>query len=1061
MKKFFTLVFVVVIVNTFSTTIYSHAEHDKPRYVADDGEDTGRCEKARSPCKTIRYAAQHANKGDHIKIASGSYQIDDTDTLFYLLSQTLPTKANYSTKDNFSKPDISNLTRLVGVPMEYVQQLSDKGFTVIVDQKGQNSEQQVILQSKLDIHSRLQKAQAETLCLSGSAGDYPCSNLDLLAHVPLASFSTNPAEANDIWGHFDLNDFKEYALIGLRNGIGIVEVTNPEEPRVVVTIASESTIWRDIKVYQFFDPSAHRWKSYAYVTADNASVGVLVIDLNELPTTASVASTLVSDLSAHNVYLSNVDYSTGVSMTGMSPYLHIAGSNVNGGAFNTYHLTNPTSPTSAYKPLGSSRSAYSHDVSSMVIKDARKDTQCVNGTEHCEIFFDFNENNFQLWDKTENTSPQRLSTTTYTNAEYVHSGWFTEDKLVVIVHDELDEQNVGLNTTVRFFEMNDLTEPTSIGTWTGPTRAIDHNGFVRGNRYYMSNYERGMTVLDITEPSNPTEVGFFDTYPLNDSASFNGAWGVYPFLPSGNILVSDINSGLYILRDNTLTSTSGSFSFNANNYDVIEGESATISVNRLNGSQGNVQVSWELATGAADENDFTLNTGILEWLDGESDTKTIEVYTLVDEENEPEEKLFIRLFDPKNGSTLSQPNISTIAITSSGINSAPVVSAGEDIEAETGSLVSLAATASDVDGDLLVFQWSQVSGESISINNDDTLTPSFSPIVTGSYQFEITASDPAGNNTSDSVIVNIVDSNSVPIVNAGNDSEFPVGSQVSLIATASDQDGDTLTYQWSQTSGETVLLTNADSLEANFIATNDGNYRFTFTATDPDNASDSDSIEVRVMVINSAPNVAAGNNQTVTEGQEVNLSATASDQDDDTLTYQWLQTSGETVSLSHTDSLQTSFIASNEGDYSFTFTATDPNNASASDSIDIKVAGINHAPTVNAGSDQTVLEGQLVSLSATAFDEDDDTLSYRWQQNSGTVISLSSINTLQTSFTASNEGNYNFSISVTDEEGLSATANVDIIVKKAEAEVVESSGGGSLGIGGIVLLLVILRRRFI
>ena len=63
----------------------------------------------------------------------------------------------------------------------------------------------------------------------------------------------------------------------------------------------------------------------------------------------------------------------------------------------------------------------------------------------------------------------------------------------------------------------------------------------------MSNYERGLTILDITDPATPTEAGYFDTYTPSDNASFNGAWGVYPFLPSGNILVSDINSGLYVL----------------------------------------------------------------------------------------------------------------------------------------------------------------------------------------------------------------------------------------------------------------------------------------------------------------------------------------------------------------------------------------------------------------------------------------------------------------------------------------------------------------------------------
>ena len=272
----------------------------------------------------------------------------------------------------------------------------------------------------------------------------------------------------------------------------------------------------------------------------------MVVDLRELPDSISAGITSSNDISAHNVYLSNVDYATGVALTGMTPYLHIAGSNQQGGSFNSYGLDNPQQPDPVYLNASSSRSNYSHDVSSMIVTDDRKDTLCILSQAFCEIFFDFNENNFQIWDKTNNVLPARLSTTSYQNVSYVHSGWYTEDKQVVLVHDELDESNYGLNTTVRLFELSDFRAPSLLSIWTGPTRAIDHNGFVRGNRYYMSNYTRGMTVLDISDPQDPRDVGFFDTFPVSDNGSFNGAWGVYPYLPSGNILISDISSGLYL-----------------------------------------------------------------------------------------------------------------------------------------------------------------------------------------------------------------------------------------------------------------------------------------------------------------------------------------------------------------------------------------------------------------------------------------------------------------------------------------------------------------------------------
>jgi len=827
----------------------AHAEHDKPRYVATSGIDSGRCAIASSPCKTIKYAAQNANKGDLIKIASGNYAIDDPDTLFYLLSQTVPIKSNYSTRDNFNKSSSNNITRLTGVPLEYAEELSAKGFSVIVDTKGSNDN--TLLRAKLDVHQRLKEAQTETLCQGGNAGDFPCKNIDLLAHVPLSSFSTNPNAGNDIWGHYDLNNGKEYALIGLNNAIGIVDVTDPVNPVIVTSIASQNTSWRDLKVYQSYDSNENKWKSYAYVTADSASVGLLVIDLNSLPSSASVVATDMTDVSAHNVYLSNVDYSTGVALTGRDPYLHIAGSNKNGGAFKTYGLADPKAINNTFIPTDATRSNYTHDVASMNITDDRKDSQCVNGTDHCEIFFDFNENDFQLWDKTINSKPERLSTTTYANASYVHSGWYTEDKLTVIVHDELDEQQKGLNTTVRFFEMSNLKAPTAIATWSGPTRAIDHNGFVRGNRYYMSNYERGMTVLDISNPSSPVEIGFFDTYPNNDSASFNGAWGVYPFLPSGNILVSDINSGLYILRDKTLNVDEGSLSFSAANYPAIEGSQVVISVNRTDGSTGNIKVGWELSTGSAEISDFNLASGILEWNTADSMAKTIEVTISNDSLTESEELFFVRLFDPKSGATLKSPSLATIKIAASVGNSAPNANAGSDQNVQINTDVSLTGTASDADGGNLTYLWEQTSGSAISLTNSTSLTANFTPTVIDTYEFNFTVTDPQNNKTTDAVVVTVAEnSNSAPTVSAGSDITANTGRTINLSGTANDPDGDSLTYAWTQTAGINVTLSSTNQLTTSFTGSTKGSYSFQLTVTDSRGASASSVVSV---TLNEAP----------------------------------------------------------------------------------------------------------------------------------------------------------------------------------------------------------------
>ena len=201
----------------------------------------------------------------------------------------------------------------------------------------------------------------------------------------------------------------------------------------------------------------------------------------------------------------------------------------------------------------------------------------------------------KLWNITDASATTLLGTGEYNDVsksnQYVHSGWGTEDKQHIFLHDEFDEKDGGLNSTVRIFSIADLNNPTQVGQWTGPTRAIDHNGFVRGNRYYMSNYERGLTVLDITDPANPVTIGFFDTYTPSNNPGFNGAWGTYPFLPSGNILVSDIGSGLYILKDRTQESSQGKITFSDNAINANQGETLTVNVQRSNASAPDQAIS--------------------------------------------------------------------------------------------------------------------------------------------------------------------------------------------------------------------------------------------------------------------------------------------------------------------------------------------------------------------------------------------------------------------------------------------------------------------------------------
>jgi hypothetical protein len=155
----------------------------------------------------------------------------------------------------------------------------------------------------------------------------------------------------------------------------------------------------------------------------------------------------------------------------------------------------------------------------------------------------------KIIDVTNKSAPVTLSTLTYSQLGYVHSGWISSDGNYIFLHDELDESNFGLNSTIRTIDITNLTAPTVSNIYTGPTLAIDHNGYTIGDKFYFSNYTRGIGILDVTNPNAPVQLSYFDTYPTSNSATFNGAWGIYPYLPSGNILISDIQRGLIVVRE--------------------------------------------------------------------------------------------------------------------------------------------------------------------------------------------------------------------------------------------------------------------------------------------------------------------------------------------------------------------------------------------------------------------------------------------------------------------------------------------------------------------------------
>ncbi|RVU33352.1 choice-of-anchor B family protein [Rheinheimera riviphila] len=817
-----------------SPSVFAHAEHDRARFVSATGSDAGRCDSPVRACRSIAFAVKQANKGDKVLVASGRYAIDNGEDLFFLTSALVPVLGGYNKFDHFqSQAPQLNATILTGVPQPFVEQLQQQGFVVVNDGFASVPRD---YQQLAATQAQLQQSQPAAACVNGKAGIYSCKNIDLVSHLALGDFSSSPTAASDIWGHVDLNTGTEYAIIGLYNGTAVVSLADPAAPKEIGTIPGSSTSWRDIKVLQYYDAALSRWKAYAYISSEGTD-NLQIVDLSQLPTSIRLVSADTAVTSAHNVYISHVDYTTNTALDGLEPTLHIVGQKAVGGSFTTYGLKTPEQLASYFPNSQAVRSDYTHDAASMVVRDARANQSCQNS--RCTVLMDFNEQSVRLWDISQLSGAKALSDITYQNASYVHSGWWSEDQRFVFVHDELDERNAGLNTTVRVLNVDDLRNPLLAKVWSGPTAAIDHNGYTRGNRYYISNYQRGTTILDITDPTNPTEAGFFDSFPSSDSAAFNGVWGTYPYLPSGLIISADINSGLYVLRDQTKTSTAGQVSFKSASSQFAAGVPVQVTVQRPAGS-GAVKVRYETLNGFGLVSDGPYASGELNW--GASDLADKVIQITAPTADVAPKMLFVRLFDPRNGLTLGSPSYHTVRIGSAGSASgavgfvAPLLSVDENQPTANvavgrfgGNAGSMQISYQLVDGSAKAgvdfvaqsgeLQWAD--GDAADKTVVVTLTDD--QLLEGNEEFLVRLQVISGSLAPDKsqLTVQIKDNevNKLPVIGT---LIFPAevngGATTTIETTATDADGDTLSYQWQQTTGTAVTLQNATTNKLSFVA---------------------------------------------------------------------------------------------------------------------------------------------------------------------------------------------------------------------------------------------------
>lgn len=306
---------------------------------------------------------------------------------------------------------------------------------------------------------------------------------------------------NDVWGYVAPNG-KEYALLGATTGLAVVDCTDPTNPIERGFFPWQNSSWREIRSY----------RQYVYVCTEAAG-GFQIVDLTNADAPVSLGIFGASYFNnAHNL---GVDVGAGK--------LYLVGCNTGTAVFDL--AVNPANPPFIGYALGSGQSNYIHDI-------------CVeNGYGYASMIYN---GQLRIWNVAAGFPPTTISNTTTPNA-FTHNAWPNANHTILVTTDER------AGSVIKLYDITNKAAPIPLGQFTANPVSIPHNAYIVGNLCHVSWYTEGYQCVDISDPMNPRLVASYDTWP-GASGGFNGAWGVYPFQPSGNVYISDMSTGLYIVR---------------------------------------------------------------------------------------------------------------------------------------------------------------------------------------------------------------------------------------------------------------------------------------------------------------------------------------------------------------------------------------------------------------------------------------------------------------------------------------------------------------------------------
>jgi choice-of-anchor B domain-containing protein len=354
---------------------------------------------------------------------------------------------------------------------------------------------------------------------------------------------------SNICGYVDsLNN--EYALVGTSTGMTIVDVTNPDSSFQVASFPGPNSIWREIKT----------WQHYAYVTTEGGG-GLQIVDMRNLPGTNLPFKNwtpTISNETLGSIHALHID----------AGYVYLYGSNIGNKGIVIANLIDPWNPV--YEGLFDN--SYVHD--GYVRNDTVWAGQIYAGT-------------FSAIDVSNKSNPTVIGLPVQTPSAFTHNTWLSDNSRYLFTTDEVN------NSYLAVYDVSDALNiqlVDKIQSQNPGSQSIVHNTHIRNDYAITSWYKDGFVITDGHRPQNLVNVGYIDSSPLS-GGGFDGVWGVYPFFPSGTIVTSDIDSGLYVYTPTYVRAC------------YLEGVVRDSSCNTL---LNNVQVSL-MGTNVADSTDFTGN----------------------------------------------------------------------------------------------------------------------------------------------------------------------------------------------------------------------------------------------------------------------------------------------------------------------------------------------------------------------------------------------------------------------------------------------------------------------